>query len=158
MQAWKPAPSGLLLHAGGKSRRISPFPPFSAPFCFPPRCPFRQKLFPVKFGIFQEKCARFTHKISMISEFRFQRSAVPQNLAAQCMPDTSTNFLKKFSNNCMKVQQQSGDCSATFRENLPRFQAKRSKVWGETLGGFFMRQRGNATKISVTLPHPFLFL
>ena len=146
MQAWKPAHSGLLLHAGGKSRRISPFPPFSAPFCFPPRCPFRQKLFPVKFGIFQEKCARFTHKISMISEFRFQRSAVPQNLAAQCMPDTSTNISKKFSNNCMKVQEQSGDCSATFRENLPRFQAKRSKVSPQTLERFLCANGGRVDK------------
>ena len=29
----------------------------------------------------------------------------PQGFAAQCMPDTSTNFLKKFSNNHPIVQQ-----------------------------------------------------
>ena len=126
----------------GKSRRISPFFLFPASFLLPVICLFCCNFCPIKFGIFQEKCTRFTHEISIISEFRFQRSAVPQNLAAQCMPDTSTNISKKFSNNCMKVQEQSGDCSATFRENLPRFQAKRFKAWGETLGGFLCANGG----------------
>ena len=146
MHEWKPAHSGLLLHAGGKSRRISPFCLFPCLFFPLARCPLCREFFPIKFVVFQEKCAHLAHKISIISEFRFQRSAAPQNLAAQCMPDTSTNISKKFSNNCMKVQQQSGDCSATFRENLPRFQAKRSKVWGETLGGFLCANGGRVDK------------
>ena len=93
---------------------------------------FVRNFSPVKLRIFQEKCARFTHKISIISEFRFQSSVEPRNLAARYAQNNPANISKKFSNNRPIVQQPFAKTFQGFGPNVPRFGAKPWKdlwVW-----------------------------
>ena len=81
-------------------------------------------LMPAKSRIFQEKCAHFTYKIC---DFMEQNPNASRRAAKPCgsmRTNTSTNFLKKFSNNRPMVQRPFAKTFQGLGPNVPRFGAQ----------------------------------